>query len=225
MWNSGWDDIFRKHEWGKYPPEEVIRLIARHLFKVPDRKVVRILEIGCGTGANLWFVAREGFDAYGLDGSQVAIERARERLKDESLSANLVLGDAMNLPYAENFFDVVLDIECSYANSLKDTKVIMNEVHRVLKPGGLFLNKTFMVGTYGDGKGKKLEGEPHTYLELDEGALKKGYGIIRFTAENEISGIFSNFKIESIEYLIRSEQNRKYEIKEWLITSRKPACA
>ncbi len=221
MWDKGWDTIFEQHEWGKYPPEEVIRLIARNFFKAPNRAAIAILEVGCGTGANLWFVAREGFNAYGIDGSHVAIERARKRLSEESLKAELCVGDAMKLPYADNTFDAVLDIECSYANSMRDAKKIMSEVYRVLKPGGIFLSKTFMVGTYGDGMGKKLADEKNTYTEITEGALKKGYGIIRFTEESEIKELYAPFKIEFVDYLIRSESNRKYEVREWLITCRK----
>src|SRR3989338_32841 len=28
MWNSGWDKIFEANEWGKYPPEELVRFVA-----------------------------------------------------------------------------------------------------------------------------------------------------------------------------------------------------
>ena len=74
MWNRGWDRLFRSKEWGKYPAIDVVRFVARHFYRAADRQRVRILEIGCGTGANLWYLAREGFDAVGLDGSEVAIE-------------------------------------------------------------------------------------------------------------------------------------------------------
>jgi 2-polyprenyl-3-methyl-5-hydroxy-6-metoxy-1,4-benzoquinol methylase len=73
-WNSGWDDIFRKHEWGKYPSENLVRYVGRNFYTVKDRSAITILEVGCGTGANLWYLAREGFSVYGIDGSNVAIE-------------------------------------------------------------------------------------------------------------------------------------------------------
>jgi tRNA G46 methylase TrmB len=50
-----------QQEWGKYPPEHVIRFVARNFYRVPDRKYVHLLEVGCGPGANVWFMAREGF--------------------------------------------------------------------------------------------------------------------------------------------------------------------
>ena len=71
MWDKGWDKIFSTQEWGKYPGEELIRFIARNFYAAPNRKDIRILEVGCGTGANLWFLAKEGFNAFGIDGSQI----------------------------------------------------------------------------------------------------------------------------------------------------------
>jgi len=61
-----WEEVFRAQEWGKYPPEHVIRAVARNFYKAPDRKAVKILDIGSGPGANTWYVAREGFSAVTL---------------------------------------------------------------------------------------------------------------------------------------------------------------
>ncbi|WP_240682424.1 hypothetical protein [Campylobacter jejuni] len=49
-----WEQIFSKKEWGKYPSENVIRFIARNFYNVQDRSKINILELGFGTGANLW---------------------------------------------------------------------------------------------------------------------------------------------------------------------------
>jgi SAM-dependent methyltransferase len=220
-WNSGWDEIFRRHEWGRYPPEELIRFIAEHFYAAEPRSGVSILEVGCGPGANIWYLAREGFTVCGIDGSSVAIGRARERLAREGLVARLETGDIMHLPYADGSFDAVIDIECIYANSLADSRVILGEISRVLKPGGWFFSKTFMTGTYGEGKGPTLPGEPNTYLEQSEGALKKGYGIIRFTSEDELRDLYSVLEIVNVDQVIRTEKNRSYEIREWLIECRK----
>lgn len=217
MWDKGWDNIFINNEWSKYPDGEIIRFIAGNYYNVPDRKLVKILEVGSGTGANVWYLASEGFDVIGIDGSRVGIERMQERLRKESFRAAAVVGDIVNLPFVDKCFDCVIDNECIYANSYKDSKKIIAGIYRVLKPQGKFFSKTFMTGTYGDNKGKKLEGEENTYEEIYEGALRQGYGIIRFTSEKEIEELYGCFKIESIDYLIRSNKNRKYEIKEWIL--------
>ena len=128
MWDKGWDKIFSKTEWGKYPSEELIRFISRNFYAEPNRKDIRILEVGCGIGANLWFLAREGFNTFGIDGSQIAIEQAKSYLAGEGLVADIQKGDAMYLPYPDLTFDAVIDVECIYANSLVDSEKILNEV-------------------------------------------------------------------------------------------------
>jgi len=52
-----------------YPNVALIQFVAANYFSLPqeDRCQLKILEIGCGSGANLWMLAKEGFDAYGLD--------------------------------------------------------------------------------------------------------------------------------------------------------------
>ena len=67
MINNEWEEIFKTQGWGKYPPEELIRFIARKYSHEPNRKSIKILEIGCGPGANIWYLAREGFTVYGID--------------------------------------------------------------------------------------------------------------------------------------------------------------
>lgn len=222
MWDKGWDDLFSRKTWGKYPPEEVVRFVARNFFATTKREYFRILEIGCGPGANLWFLAREGFSAYGLDGSAVAVQQARERLAREGLSAELEVGDAIRLPWQSGFFDAVLDVECLYANLLADSRRIVEECQRVLKPGGLFFSKCFATGTTGEGSGSRIMGEPHTWRDLTEGPFNSGYGIIRFTDEREISELYSGFDFLTWDYIQRSDKGGLVISKEWLISGTKP---
>src|SRR5271156_1950170 len=88
-WDPIWEDIFCSKSWGRYPPEHIIRFIARTFSGVRDRSTIRLLEIGCGPGANIWFMAREGFSVCGIDGSATAIDRAKQRLASEGLMADL----------------------------------------------------------------------------------------------------------------------------------------
>ncbi|MBF0483574.1 MAG: class I SAM-dependent methyltransferase [Candidatus Omnitrophica bacterium] len=202
MWDQVWDEIFTANEWGKYPPEELIRFVARNYYQAQDRSQVKFLEVGSGTGANLWYLAREGFSVTGIDGSSVACQRAQERLSMEHLTGEFVTGDIVKLPFQDRIFDCVIDQECIYANTYADSKKIIKEIFRVLKPGGRFFMKTFMVGT--------------------TGGLRLNCGLIRLTSEQEIPDLCDGFIIESIDYSLRSEKNRAYEIKELIVIGRKP---
>lgn len=221
MWNPGWDELFASTVWGKYPCEDLIRFVARRYYRVPERAGVRFLEIGCGPGANLWYLAREGFDVTGLDGSARALAQAKERLAAEGLSVRLHRGDAMELPFADGTFDAVIDVECLYANSWADSRTIVEEVLRVLKPGGWLFSKTFATGMTGEETGVRLDGEAHTYLEMRDGPLHGEYGLIRLTAEAEIPRLYAGFADIQYDHVERTDRDRRFVLKEWIVAARR----
>ena len=103
-----WEKIHAAQEWGKYPSEPVIRFVARNYYN-EARKAVKILDFGCGGGSHTWYLAREGFDTYGFDGSKSAVNKVETRLKEEKLQADLRVRDALELDYENDFFDCVID--------------------------------------------------------------------------------------------------------------------
>jgi SAM-dependent methyltransferase len=129
----------------------------------------------------------------------------------------LTEGDVSSLPYGDDCFDAVIDIECIYANLYDDAKRIYQEAHRVLKPGGKFLSKTFASGSAGDGTGSKIG---HNAWLVAEGPLA-GNGTSRFTSESEINGLLTPLKVISIDRVSRSEGNRSTEIVEWVVIAEK----
>lgn len=100
-----------------------------------------ILEIGFGTGHSLLALARSvGLSGhiYGLDISAGMRQAAEGRLRVEGLSdrATLTCGDAVRLPYGDDFFNVVC---MSFTLELFDTPeipTVLQECRRVLKTGG-----------------------------------------------------------------------------------------
>ena len=217
-WDTIWDEVYKSQEWGKYPSESLIQFVARNFYN-SERGDIRILEVGCGTGANLWYISREGFQAYGVDGSDVAIKKANDRMISENLTVNLQVADIVNLPFINNFFDVVIDVECIYCNNSENTKIILEEIKRVLKPDGKFYSRTFsdkmFIGT------NIKENIYLEYLDVKDGPLK-GKGFVRLSSRDTINELYGRcFKIESIDYLEYTQYNEKYLIKEWVIISGK----
>ena len=66
---------FGKNFQRSYPNEELCRSMEETLVLSQEKRAkLRILEVGCGSGGNLWMLAHEGFDTYGVDFSPTSIK-------------------------------------------------------------------------------------------------------------------------------------------------------
>jgi len=109
----------------------------RHLAKILDYrsyKGKKLLDLGCGVGVDLVRFAQEGVESTGVDISERAIGLARKNFEYQMLSADLRVMDGEHLDYEDNTFDAV------YAHGIlpytMDAQRLVNEIHRILKPGG-----------------------------------------------------------------------------------------
>jgi len=217
-----WENIFQNNEWGKYPPAAIIKFIAKNFYKVKNRKNIKILEIGSGTGANLWFCAREGFSVYGIDGSKTAVNRMKNRFKNENLIDNLLgvgIGDYYNkLDEIENeSLDAIIDVESLYCNSFEKSRKILEKSFKKLKLNGVMFSLTFANGTYGlDGKTI----EYHAVLPTKGPMANKGF--TRYTTKEDIVKLYKlyNNEITNIERQELHFSNGE-ALKEWIIELRK----
>jgi len=101
-----------------------------------ERAKTRILEVGCGSGANLWMIAREGFTAAGIDLSSAAIELCAEMLRRYQVSAELQVGSMLKLPWPDGHFAAIADVFSSYCLATEDFLHFLAEAYRVLEPRG-----------------------------------------------------------------------------------------
>lgn len=217
-WNRAWEKIFQEKEWGKYPAESLIRFIAKNFYQT-DRGKVRILEIGCGPGGNIWYLGREGFDVYGMDGSPTAIKKAKLRMCQEGLRADLKTGDIINLPYQNNYFDAVIDVECLYSNSREDAESILRAVNRVLKKRGIFFSRTFAKGTY-IGKSRKKVGDSE-YTHISDGPLA-GECLVRLMDNKQARALYGRFfKVVSIDKLESTLNGGSIKVSELIVVCKK----
>jgi ubiquinone/menaquinone biosynthesis C-methylase UbiE len=99
-----------------------------------EYKELKVLEIGVGLGADHQKFAEAGADLYGIDLTNRAINNSSRRLDIFNLKSKLMVGDAENMEYTDNFFDLVYSWGVLHHSS--DTPKAVAEVWRVLKKGG-----------------------------------------------------------------------------------------
>lgn len=215
-----WEDVYKNTSFGGgYPDTHLVRFIARNLYS-HDRKTTKILEVGCGVGANLWYLIREGFDVYGLDGSKTAIRKCFDRLEKQGLSCHLTAGDACSMDFPDEVFDAIVDVECIYANTIADIKKILGRVYQTLKTGGLFFSMMFSRRTWGYGLGEEIE--PNTFAKI-KNKIFEGRGIAHFFTAEEVRSLLSEAGFRDIEINLasRTENNQEYVIEELLCMAKK----
>lgn len=217
-WNPLWESIYRSRAWGMYPGEDVIRFLALHYYDRPVRSEVRILDAGCGAGAHLWLLAREGFSAHGFDGSATAVRRAVERLDREcpawrAAGGSVQVADFSALPYADGVFDGVLDVASGCYSPMMQAQTHYAELARVARPGARLFVRTFARGCWGEGTGEAVEPD---FWDCAEGPLA-GHGPTRFTAYEDLPRLLQGWRIERVQRHSMGDADGSRTLIQWVI--------
>lgn len=137
----------------------------------------RILDIGCGTGANLEMLAEFG-EAEGVDVSSDALAFCRQRGLQ-----NVHQGEAEHLPYEDSSFDLVTALDV--VEHLDNDVAGLSEMRRVLRPGGFALLFVpafmFLWGVQDDVSHHRRR---YTRATLLQAVRAAGFEIERFTYAN-----------------------------------------
>lgn len=148
------NDLSAKKEWdhiyggdslrnkNKYPSTEVVSFMLRRYGGCNDMQNIRVLDLGCGWGNNLGFLANEGFDAFGIDISFAAVKNSRNFIE------NVLVGPLDALPYREEVFDVAIDRMAIQHNEKPAMGAAFAEARRVLKSGGILFSVVACSGKF-----------------------------------------------------------------------------
>lgn len=182
-----WEKRYNAGVQQRYPWSEVVSFVMRYRPRHKAPEDTHILEIGCGTGGNLWFAAREGFSVTGFDGSPSAVDTAKKRFADEGLHGDIktALFDQMHLP--TNKFDLVIDrgaLTCVPFSMARDT---IDEIHQSLNDEGCFFFTPFAHEHYVRQTADKVVDGLASGLKSYEG---RDYGALSFYREEDVAAMF-----------------------------------
>ena len=185
--DSIWEEKYASGHAENYPWDIVVSFVFRNAPRDRPRKEIRILEVGFGTGPNLWFAAREGFAVAGVEASASAVEFARKRFANDELTGDLRVGDFTQLPFENDSFDLAIDRGSLVCTGRLSQKKAVSEIHRCLRRGGRFLHNA-----YGDSHSSFRAGESGQdglVFNITGGTLV-GVGQLHFTSRAEINERF-----------------------------------
>jgi ubiquinone/menaquinone biosynthesis C-methylase UbiE len=92
-----------------------------------------ILELGFGPGHLLLKIFQLGYNAFGLDASLQMVRQAQKRLIRSKFSSQLVRGSGQFLPFQSNFMNCIVS---TFPTAYIFQASTLNEIHRILVPGG-----------------------------------------------------------------------------------------
>lgn len=129
--NNWWDEAYTGDSpaWDLGRPQPAIERAA-------ERGEIdgHVLDVGCGTGTHARYLAERGHRVTGIDVSSVAIDRARAKTDDPSITFRVA--DALELDSPLGTFDTVLDCGTFHAFEAATRRRYADRLRSVLKPGG-----------------------------------------------------------------------------------------
>lgn len=223
--DSIWEKMHSERSWGKYPDIDLVKTVMRE-FKNENLEQLKVLELGCGAGANLTFFLREGFRVYGIDGSPSAIENANKNLsitkkiphQKKMQTYTLNIGNFESLPYKDSDFDIVVDNLAIYANSSETIERAYQQAIRVLKTGGFIYSRVWGVNTTGSTTGHMLDSRTS---ESPLAGPCKDMGTSHFFDDIELLNHFCSCQSATIRKLTEEIPCNDTYTEEWVVWAKK----
>ena len=189
-WDRFYRDLFQSDDdldWGDQWTAPFVGPIRRD-------NVRDVLDLGCGSGNDVFTLTTEGFYLTGLDYSQEAIARARSR---SGSAAHFVVADmARYLPFSDESFDAVMSNVAAHMFSDSITRGIFAEVRRILRREGLFLfhlNSTVERGLRKKAQVREIE---DSYILEEDGQT------VRFFSKEYLVELLSEWRSVEIEPVV-----------------------
>lgn len=166
---------------------------ALHLNRSNQKK---IYDLGCGLGRHLLFLIEMGFDVHGSDYSLDAVREVNQRLDEIKYPHQAKHESMTEISEPDEFYDAVIAYNVVYHAYLADMTKALNNIYRILKPGGSLLI-TFQ-SVKSPIYNKEEEVEPGTIVKKKEPEIGVPHHLVD---RDEILKLLSGYRIEELSYV------------------------
>ena len=140
---GNYEDLYGKDEaFLRYPADWIIRF--HNMYMRDNLPKGKILDYGCGSGNNSLFFLKYNYDVWGVDVAKNTPDLIKRNFQMHNVDLknaerfSVIPPDNTELPFEDGFFDFVLSNQVLYyLPSEQHIKSVLNELDRVLKPGGI----------------------------------------------------------------------------------------
>ena len=222
--NNKWENAYSKGQHNSiWPWSDVISLFHRNLAGVIKNNKTKVLELGCGAGANIPFILSLGLQYYGIDGSKTAVSNLKKKYKN--LANKLYVADfseqiPINLPEK---FDIIFDKASITHNNSNEIIKTINNIKTRMSKNAYFVGVMWFASDHSAFKEGIEIDDKYTKTNLPRDTEFYRIGKVHFSTENYIKNLFKDFKIVILEKKITKHAlpKRPYLESSWNIVAKK----
>ncbi|NOT80336.1 MAG: class I SAM-dependent methyltransferase [Bacteriovoracaceae bacterium] len=140
----GWGNVKTIEELGDDQTKEYLRLSVKNWISLPAGK--KALDLGCGTGTTAFVLSKLGFEVWGIDISETAIEMANDLAIKQNLKINFSNADILELGLLNEKFHLIYDSHCLHCIVFEDDRMkVLNGIYESMLPSGRFILDTMVI--------------------------------------------------------------------------------
>ena len=214
MEKSQWENHYRRdRSILTYPDENLVRLLKKFSEEHNNLPDITALDLGCGSGRHIVLIEEMGISKIlGMDNSFEAL-----KICQKNFNFPVITGDNRKIPLKSNSIDIVIAWGSLHYSHKKEISNQVNEINRILKPGGVLLATLRSNKDTHLSKGKHL-GQNSWITDLND----ISGSIVSFYKEKELKKIFHNYNNLEIGLMERSVMgDLKKIISHWIIKAKK----
>ncbi|KZN39509.1 hypothetical protein N480_01350 [Pseudoalteromonas luteoviolacea S2607] len=217
---ENWDKLYRNNQhMSVWPWSDVVSVSLRHTELKNASDDFRVLEVGCGAGANFPFFLTYTNNVYGIDGSDFIIGQLQQRFP--SISENLFCGD-FTQPWPFNkTFDLIVDRGASVHNPPSSIKRYLKTALEQLKSGGVLVITDWFSTEHSEYESAPESIDKYTKAGYVQGPFAQ-VGNVNFFDKELILELVTDFEIISLSHTVNTSHNSEDRYASWNMILRKP---
>jgi SAM-dependent methyltransferase len=200
--SSEWDNIYlANQQLSIWPWSDLVSYVMR--YSKPATEKFKVLELGCGAGANILFFKNLKVDYYAVEGSASAVNYLVD--KNPYLSEKIKVADfTKEIPFDVSF-DLIFDRASITHNKTNDIKNCISLFTKYLKPGGIFIGVDWFSTSHSEFKNGVFCGDENTKNEFSDGQFYQ-VGDVHFSNNLHLKELFKEFEFIKLEHKIVTQE-------------------
>jgi len=213
-----WEERYRENtNMSIWPWSDLVSHVNNYVK--PLNSQLRVLELGCGAGANIPFFQSFNADYFGIDGSNIIINMLKKKFPD--IKDNLKVGDITNEIMFKGKFDLIIDRSALTHNSINGIKKGLDFTYEKLKNNGKFIGIDWFSTKCSEFTKGQINGDEFT-RSFQDGPFAN-VGTTHFAEKFHMIDFFKKFKILVLDHKITKTEipENDYTLATWNIVAQK----